>query len=129
MFGFVFFIAMYLIGNYISTALALPIPGAIVGLVFVLCMLIARGQVDAPLKESADLFLRYLALMLVPIGVGVVKLIDPAPVGIWQLVIVLVLALILGAVLTAKIMQGLLALRKPQFLAPTSQPENSIQPE
>jgi holin-like protein len=115
--GFVFFIAMYLAGDYVSTYFSLPIPGAIIGLIAVLAMLIARGRVDASLKEAADSFLRYLALMLVPIGVCVIKLLDSAPVGIWKFETVLVLALVLGAVLTAKIMQGLLWLRKVQ-LAP-----------
>lgn len=115
--GFIFFVAMYLVGDYLSASFGLPIPGPIIGLVLVLCILIARGQVDAPLKEAADSFLRYLALMLVPIGVGVIKLLNPAPVGIWKLEAVLIVALILGAVATAKIMQGLLACRKVQ-LAP-----------
>ena len=113
--GFIFFVAMYLVGDYLSSSFGLPIPGPIIGLVLVLGMLIARGQVDAPLKEAADSFLRYLALMLVPIGVGVIKLLNPAPIGIWKLEAVLIVALILGAVATAKIMQGLLAFRKVQL--------------
>ena len=112
MYGFVLFILMYLIGDYISNYFVLPIPGAIIGLVLVLAILIGRGRVDAPLKEAADSFMRYLALMLVPIGVGVIKLLNPAPAGIWKLESVLVLALIIGAILTAKVMQGLLAVRR-----------------
>jgi putative effector of murein hydrolase LrgA (UPF0299 family) len=86
-------------------------------------MLITRGRVDAPLKEAADFFLRYLALMLVPIGVCVIRLVNPAPVGIWKLEAVLVLSLIVGALLTAKIMQALLAFRRaPQTAFQTRRP-------
>jgi len=110
--GFAFFIAAYLAGDFVSVHLGLPIPGAIVGMVLVLVMLIARGHVDPPLKQAADTFLRYLSLMLVPLGVGMVKILDdPAWADVWKLGVVLLLALMLGAVLVAKIMQALLAIR------------------
>jgi holin-like protein len=124
MFGFVFFLAMYLAGNYLSSALSLPIPGAIVGLVLVLCILLIRGRVDAPVKEAADLFLKYLALMLVPIAVGVTQLVNVAPSDVWKLEIVVVLALIVGAIMTAKIMEGLLTLGKFQ-LRPVQQTKSA----
>jgi holin-like protein len=114
--GFVFFIAMYVVGDCISGYFGLPVPGAIVGLILALAIFVARGGVDAPLRESADTFLRYLSLMLVPLGVGMMKILDdPARAGVWKFAIVLVLALMLGAVMVAKIMQVLLVkwVRKP----------------
>jgi holin-like protein len=117
--GFAFFIAAYLVGDFVSVHLGLPIPGAIVGMVLVLVMLIARGHVDPPLKQAADTFLRYLSLMLVPLGVGMVKILDdPARADVWKLGVVLLLALMLGAVLVAKIMQALLAIRMRKTISP-----------
>lgn len=109
MLSFAFFIAVYLVGNELSTRFALPIPGSIIGLGLVFTLLAVRGKVDAPLKESADVMLRYLPLMLVPIGVGVVKLVGAVPQGISVLLLVLVAALAFGGVAAAKITQRLLA--------------------
>jgi len=112
MFGFAFFIVMSLLGNEISTRLSLPIPGSIIGLTLVFAMCCVRGKVDEPLKAAADSMLRYLALMLVPIGVGIVKLIDVVPQGMPTLIAVLALALAVGAVATAKLAQTLLTCRR-----------------
>jgi holin-like protein len=87
-----------------------------------LCFLMVRGKVDAPLRESAGMLLRYLPLMMVPIGVGIVKLVDAPPPGLWRLVVVLIVALVIGAVGTAKIMQGFLRWRTPAI---ESQPVTS----
>ncbi|WGS51162.1 CidA/LrgA family protein [Paraburkholderia sp. D15] len=111
MFGFAFYIAMYLVGNYLSTRFALPVPGAIIGLGLVFAMLSARGRIDAPLKASSDTLLRYLALMLVPTCVGVVKLIHSVPPGILSLIVVLVLALVAGCLAVAWIANALLGRR------------------
>lgn len=108
MFGFAFFIAMYLVGNDLSTRFALPIPGPIIGLGLVFALLVVRGKVDAPLKGPADTLLRYLALMLVPTCVGVVELIHCVPSGIPGLACVLVLALVAGSLATAWIANALL---------------------
>jgi holin-like protein len=111
MFGFAFYIAMYLVGSYLPARFALPVPGAIIGLGLVFAVLTVRGKVDAPLKVSSDGLLRYLALMLVPTCVGVVNLIHSVPAGILSLILVLVLALVAGCLATAWIANTLLARR------------------
>lgn len=111
MFGFVFFVAMFLVGDYFSARFSLPIPGSIIGLGLTLCVLLARRKVDHSLKQAANVFARYLPLMLVPIGVsGVVRLVGSPPPGVWRLITVLVIALVLGAVGTAKLMLAALRL-------------------
>ncbi len=77
MFGFVFFVTFFLIGEYFSTRFSLPIPGSMIGLCLALAFLAVRGRVDAPLRESSGKFLRYLPLMLVPVGVGIAA--GPSP--------------------------------------------------
>lgn len=114
MFGFAFFIAMYLVGDDLSTRFALPVPGPIIGLALVFVLLVVRGKVDAPLKSSADTLLRYLAPMLVPSCVGVVELIRHVPPGIGRLVAVLAFALVAGAFATARIAGALLGRREPE---------------
>ncbi len=125
MFGFVFFVALFLAGEYISARFALPIPGSIIGLGLAFCILLVRGRVDSPLKQASDTFARYLPLMLVPIGVaGVVRLVESPPAGAWRLILVLVLALIAGAMGTGKIIQAALQLYKSMSPAQAS-PESA----
>lgn len=111
--GFVFFVTFFLAGEYLSTRFSLPIPGSMIGLCLALVFLAVRGRVDAPLRESSRSFLRYLPLMLVPVGVGIVKLVEAPPAGLWRLEVVLVLSLIVGAPAVAWIMKGFLRLCAP----------------
>ncbi len=120
MFGFVFFVAMFLAGDYVSARFTLPIPGSIIGLGLTFGVLLVRRKVDLPLKQAADTFTRYLPLMLVPIGVaGFVRLVEAPPPGVWKLICVLGIALIAGATGTAKTIQA--ALRLYKSLSPAVQ--------
>lgn len=100
------------VGDYLSTRFALPVPGTIVGLGLVFMLLVVRGKVDDALKASSETLLRYLALMLVPTCVGVVKLIHDVPPGVLNVLLVLVLALVCGSLATAWIANTLLTRRK-----------------
>jgi holin-like protein len=119
--GFIFFVTLFLAGEYISTRFSLPIPGSMIGLCLALAFLAARGRVDAPLRESSGKFLRYLPLMLVPVGVGIVKLVESPPAGLWRLEVVLVISLIVGAPAVAVIMQGFLRWFAPADSSPALQ--------
>ena len=119
--GFVFFVTFFLIGEYFSTRFSLPIPGSMIGLCLALVFLAVRGRVDAPLRESSGKFLRYLPLMLVPVGVGIVKLVEAPPVGLWRLEVVLVISVIVGAPAVALIVQGFLRWFAPAGPSPALQ--------
>jgi holin-like protein len=120
--GFVFFVTLFLVGDFLSTRFGLPVPGSMIGLCLALVFLAVRGRVDAPLRESSGKFLRYLPLMLVPVGVGIVKLVEAPPAGLWRLEVVLVLSLIIGAPAAAKIMQGFF-----RWCAPAQPPGVALQ--
>lgn len=107
--GFLFFVALYLAGDYVSTRFALPIPGSIIGLGLALGFLALRGRVDSAIKPASDLLLRYLPLLLVPVGAGVIRIVDAPPAGLWRLEAVLIIALFAGVLGTARIAEGLLA--------------------
>jgi holin-like protein len=125
MLGFVFFAAMALAGDYLSTRFGLPIPGPIIGLGMALCILLLRRRVDRPVKDAGDAFARALPLMLVPIGVaGTVRLVKSPPADVWKLLFVLILALIAGAIATAKIMQGAISLHKSRLSRPQAYGED-----
>ena len=69
--GFVVLLAFQLLGEVIHVASGLPVPGPVLGMLGLLAMLIARGEVSAEVKGAASGLLRHLSLLFVPAGVGV----------------------------------------------------------
>ncbi len=63
-------------GEIVARALGLPLPGPVLGLVLLLVILIARGGPDAELRDTSNGLLRYLSLLFVPAGVGIVTQLD-----------------------------------------------------
>lgn len=60
-----------LLGEFISASFDLPLPGSICGMLLLLVVLIVRGRVTVPLRETANGLFRYLPLILIPPSVGV----------------------------------------------------------
>lgn len=60
-----------LVGELLVTALALPIPGPVVGMVLLLAGLLAFGSVPDDLGATANALIQNLSLLFVPAGVGV----------------------------------------------------------
>lgn len=61
-----------LAGTVIQQALGLPVPGPVLGLVMLLAYLIWRGGASPELHDTAHGLLKYLGLLFVPAGVGVI---------------------------------------------------------
>lgn len=89
-----------LAGEAAVRLLAVPLPGAVAGCILLFALLTVRGGVPAALKGMADGLLRYLPVMFVPAGVGVMadaqRLRDEWP----ALLAVLVLGTVVTAVVT-----------------------------
>lgn len=66
------FLACQLIGTIIQEGTGLPIPGAVLGLVLLLAFLLRSGGPSPHLRDTAQGLLKYLGLLFVPAGVGVV---------------------------------------------------------
>ncbi|NVJ96262.1 MAG: CidA/LrgA family protein [Marivivens sp.] len=60
-----------LIGEVIVGTLALPVPGPVVGMVLLFIYLIIRGFVPEDLGEVAGGLQKYMSLLFVPAGAGV----------------------------------------------------------
>lgn len=60
-----------LIGETLVLALGLPIPGPVMGMVFLFVTLWMRKSLPEDVKETAQGMLRHLSLLFVPAGVGV----------------------------------------------------------
>lgn len=60
-----------LIGETIANLLHLPIPGPVIGMIVLLIGLMLYGHVPNGLRLTCNGLMRYLALLFVPAGVGV----------------------------------------------------------
>lgn len=60
-----------LIGEVLSRALTLPIPGPVIGMALLFATLAWRESVAERLRETAHTLLQHLSLLFVPAGVGV----------------------------------------------------------
>ena len=70
--GFTGLLLLQLAGEGIARALALPVPGPIIGFMLLLVVLHLRPRWTFPLKLAADGLLSHLSLLFIPAGVGVV---------------------------------------------------------
>ena len=73
MFGIFVLIAFWLAGTALVTWLQWPIPGNVVGLLLLWLVLVLNKGVPDWLKQPSDLLLRYLTLLFVPAGVGLIQ--------------------------------------------------------
>lgn len=75
--GLVALLACQLAGELVVRTLGLPVPGPVVGMVLMLVLLqVRRPRRDSGLVTVPSTFLRYLPLLYIPAGVGVVAYLD-----------------------------------------------------
>ena len=61
-----------LAGEMATTMTGISIPGPVIGMILLFCILLVRGSIASDLERTADGLLRHLSLLFVPAGVGVV---------------------------------------------------------
>jgi holin-like protein len=70
--GFTLLLLAQLLGEAVTRALNLGIPGPILGLIFLIIYISLRKQPDSKHFEAAKGLLSHLSLMFVPAGVGLI---------------------------------------------------------
>ena len=90
-----------LAGEAIVRALALPLPGPVIGMALLFFVMLARAPFPKELGETADTLLRHLSLLFVPAGVGVVQNLQMLGHEGVRLVAVVVLATVITLAVTA----------------------------
>ena len=94
-------------GEGMSRALALPLPGPVVGLVLLLVAL-RWPWLREPVAATAEFLLAHLSLLFVPVGVGVVMHLDLVSQHGARLLVVIALSTWLGLAVTALLLRRLL---------------------
>ncbi|TQS74067.1 CidA/LrgA family protein [Rhodobacteraceae bacterium] len=70
--AFAFILLFQLLGEVISRAWLLPVPGPVLGMLFLLAGLFCSARLRALVQPTATGLLSHLSLLFVPVGVGVV---------------------------------------------------------
>jgi putative effector of murein hydrolase LrgA (UPF0299 family) len=65
-------LACQLAGEVFVRLTGLPVPGPVMGLVFLLIGMAVRGKIPLDLRDTANGLLSHLSLLFVPAGVGVI---------------------------------------------------------
>jgi holin-like protein len=93
------------LGEALTRAADLPLPGPVVGLVILLVILIVRGGPSEEMKTTSSGLLRYLLLLFVPAGAGVVTQLDVLGANFLPALIAVVISTALGLGVTGWTMQ------------------------
>jgi holin-like protein len=94
------------LGELLSRALSLPLPGPVIGMVLLL-MALRWPPVREPVAACADFLLAHLSLLFVPVGVGVMTHLSIVSQYGGRMLVVLVLSTLVGLAVTALLLQRL----------------------
>lgn len=93
-----------LLGEALTFAFALPIPGPVIGLALFFLFLSLRGGPAQEMRQAAQSLLQHLSLLFVPAGVGIVLYLDRLRDEWLALSAALVLSTVLALLATAGVM-------------------------
>lgn len=103
-----FLICCQFAGEVIARAAALPLPGPVIGLLFLLGYLVLRGRAPAvELTTTSGWLLRNFGLLFVPAGVGVITQLDVLGANWLALLVAIPVSTLLGLLTTGWVMQRL----------------------
>jgi len=98
--GYIFIFTLLIISEYIVQQIGVNIPGSVVGLIFLFIIFYLKKEIPQSIETSSKTLLKYLPLMLVPIGVGMKELFSPFNKDVIAMLIASILALILAVIIT-----------------------------
>ncbi|MDO5102864.1 MAG: CidA/LrgA family protein [Lautropia sp.] len=97
-----------LIGEVITQAFNLPIPGPVIGMVLLFITLVLRGGPDEKLRETSRTLLQYLSMLFIPAGAGVMLHFGTLRTEWLPILLAASVGTLIVIVLTAKLMQHLI---------------------
>lgn len=101
-----------LVGEVITRALALPIPGPVIGMALLFLALLVRGDPGDKLRQTAGTLLQHLSLLFVPAGTGIVLYGDRLAAEWLPLAVALAGSTALALVVTAMVLNALTRRRR-----------------
>ncbi|OYV35885.1 MAG: hypothetical protein B7Z80_17125 [Rhodospirillales bacterium 20-64-7] len=110
--AFAILLLCQLLGTVFQEGSGLPIPGPVIGLVLLLGWLLWRGGASPELRATAQGLLRYLGLLFVPAGVGVITELKELRENALAITVSIVVSTLLGLLVTGIVMNFLLRRRE-----------------
>lgn len=105
--GMSILLACQFLGELLARGLTLPIPGPVIGMVILLAGLMIRGKVPDSLRLTGEGLLRYLTLLFVPAGVGLMVHFRLIGMDVWAILVTLVVSTALTLVATVWVLDRL----------------------
>lgn len=103
-----------LVGELISQAFGLPIPGPVIGMALLFITLVLRGGPGEELRETSRKLLQYLSMLFIPAGAGVMLHFGTLRTEWLPILLAATLGTLIVIVLTAGLMQHLIKRRPPE---------------
>ncbi len=103
--GLVYILLFQGLGEIISKALSLPIPGPVIGLLLLLASLVVRDRLDPDLDQVASAFAQHLGLLFIPAAVGVVMFVPKIQAHGLAISLILVISVGLAIAATALVLK------------------------
>jgi putative effector of murein hydrolase LrgA (UPF0299 family) len=97
--------ACLLLGNAINHVTGLPLPGAVIGLLLLLAILIWRRGPDQPLKQTSDFLLQNMMVLFLPASLGLMTQFPVLRQNAVAIGIAIIASTLIGMAVTAVIMQ------------------------
>ena len=107
-----------LVGEVIARALALPIPGPVIGMALLFLALLIRGGPGEDLRLTSGQLLQHLSLLFVPAGVGIMVHLHRVADEWLPLLLSLLISTVATLVVTALVMKLCMRGQPPQGDAP-----------
>lgn len=96
-----------LVGEVLSRALDLPIPGPVIGMGLLFLALVIRGEAGESLRTTANGILQHLSLLFVPAGTGVMLHFERLADEWLPLTVALVVSTLLSIAVSALVLDAL----------------------
>lgn len=105
-------LSIYLIGEIISKALHLPIPGNILGMLILLLLLCTKSIKIEQIESISNFFLDHLAFFFIPAGVGLLTSFNLIKDSLLSILIICVITTSLVLVVTGKVVELIINIKK-----------------
>lgn len=112
--GLLILLVCQLLGELVVMAVGLPIPGPVIGMLILFFGLMAYGEVPDCLRFPAESLLRYLALLFVPAGVGLIQHLELVQQEWLAILLTLVASTAIALLVTGWVFQRLLPRTPPK---------------
>ncbi|MGI4861715.1 MAG: CidA/LrgA family protein [Janthinobacterium lividum] len=118
--AFVVILFFQCVGEGLSHAFHLPVPGAVVGMLLLLVALLLRPATAAVVEPASLELLRHLSLLFIPAGVGIMASASQVRSDALAVVVSVAVSTVLAIAVTALVMRALL--RRQRRIAQSKRP-------